>query len=344
MDQNQLSNNVLNFSELDRKYRVFDVPENDFQMSMKYEYRQLKSEIYFIEWRYKDDQFLRDELIDVKYETDLCGQRIRLLNIELSNCILILEKFKEVNVNYGGEEIKIHYVTHQIDRNQNFIEVHRNGCREFTNMIEKEPWGDEISNSNYSTVPGNDHKVYDDLRNNLQRAGLVVDRVKDYCGHCLSQVDIELATQDFSSLKLQLQIEIDDLEKLSESLKLQKVQIVKNRQFKLDATPQKTFREEIPENQLAVARDYKKEVLDRPSPFKIDRYFGGFKQRDGKLFVGIGYNKTIREELCIEYSNWRLIDANGSVVESSNMSAEELAWSKNTILDGPGGGHPISIN
>jgi hypothetical protein len=112
----------------------------------------------------------------------------------------------------------------------------------------------------------------------------------------------------------------------------------------LDATPQKTFREEIPENQLAVAREYKKEVLDRPSKFKIDRYFGGFKQRDGKLFVGTGYNKTIREESCIEYSNWRLIDVNGLVVEIRDMSFEELAWSEKPILDGPGGGHPISIN
>jgi hypothetical protein len=232
MDQNQLSNNVLKLSEMDRKYRVFDDPNNDFKMSMKDEYYRLSSDIYLIERRYKDyDQFLRDELINVKYETDLCGQRIRMLQIELSNCIFILEKFKEVNVNYGGEEVKIHYVTHQIDRNQNFIEVHRNGCRKFLKMVEKEVSEYKISNSNYITLPENDSNAFKNLRTALLDASLVFDTAKDYCGHCLSQVDIELATQDFLSLKLQLQIEIDDLEKYSASLKLQMVQIVENRKF-----------------------------------------------------------------------------------------------------------------
>jgi hypothetical protein len=58
MDQNKLSSNVLNFSDLDRKYRVFSDPNNDFQMSMMDEYRQLFRDINFIEQRYKYDRIL----------------------------------------------------------------------------------------------------------------------------------------------------------------------------------------------------------------------------------------------------------------------------------------------
>jgi hypothetical protein len=344
MDQNQLSSNVLNFSDLDHKYRVFRDPNGDFKMSMEVEFRRLAGEIYSIERRYKEDRFLGDEVIDIKYKTDLCGRQIRMLQIELSNCIFILEKFKEVNVNYGGEEIKIHFRTHQIDVNYNFIELHRNGCREFANMIEKESRVDKISNSNYSTLPGNDQTVYDNLRKELLHDGLVLDRAKDYCGHCLSQVDIDLATQDFFRLKLQISNKIVEQENYLERLKIQKIHIEENRKLKLDAMPNQRLRDEIPENQLVVARQYKKEILDRNSTLRIRHYFGGFKQLDGKLFVGTGYEKWTGEDLCIEYSNWILIDANGSVVESINMIAEELEWSQNTILDGPGGGHPISIN
>ena len=58
MDQNKLSSNVLNFSDLDRKYRVFSDPNNDFQMSMMDEHRQLFRDINFIEQRYKYDRIL----------------------------------------------------------------------------------------------------------------------------------------------------------------------------------------------------------------------------------------------------------------------------------------------
>ena len=58
MDQNQLSNNVSKLSDLDRKYRVFSDPNNDFQMSMMDEYRQLFRDINFIEQRYKYDRIL----------------------------------------------------------------------------------------------------------------------------------------------------------------------------------------------------------------------------------------------------------------------------------------------
>ena len=233
MDQNELPSNILNFSDLDKKYFVFRDPNPDFQMSMQDEQcrRRLDNDVSFIERRYKDDQFLRDELIDIKYHMDLCEKRIEKLQIELRNCIFILEKFKEVNVNYGGGEIKIHYVTYQINIIDNFIEVHRNGCREFAKMIEKEPCDDEISNSNYSTLPKNKPSAFNELCSKLRDEGLILDRAKDYCGHCLSQVDIKLATQDFLGLKSQLLIEIGNLEKSSESLKLQKVQIVKNRKF-----------------------------------------------------------------------------------------------------------------
>jgi N-carbamoylputrescine amidase len=56
---------------------------------------------------------------------------------------------------------------------------------------------------------------------------------------------------------------------------------------------------------------------------------------DGKLFVGTGAFKSMGEEVCIQYSNWKLLDMDGVEVEDFAMSAEELIWYNSKKRVGP---------
>ena len=340
MDLNKLSSNNSEFSDLEEKHSIF---RDDFHMAMVSEYRKLYGKIRSIERRYEDERFLKDKLVDIKYKRDLCENQIGMLQIDLFNCMMILNELKDVKVLYGNNEINIYYVDYQKNIHANFIEVHRDNCKKFINMVNAEPRENCNSNKNFFSIPRNNPLAYINLLHKLYDADLIMDGAKDYCGHCLSHVDIDLATADFGRLQLYLNTEIDLFNKMLETITTEKLQIEEDIKEKLDALSKQSFRNEIPENQLKVALEYKKYTLGRFTTFKSIPNFGGFQRVDGKLFVGTGYQKNMGEDLCTEYSNWILIDTNGSLVDKSGMTAEELLWCSRTYLDGPGGGHPIGI-
>lgn len=112
---------------------------------------------------------------------------------------------------------------------------------------------------------------------------------------------------------------------------------------------------EITDLQFAAAQEYKRDVKERfaqgyPTTIVQTKFgdvflrnhmnfmFKGFQMADGKLFVGAGALKSMGEDVCIQYSNWKLFDIDGVVVEDFAMSAEELNWYNSKKLVGPGSG------
>ena len=112
---------------------------------------------------------------------------------------------------------------------------------------------------------------------------------------------------------------------------------------------------EITVQQKAAAQEYKANVMDRFSksdptiivqtkfgdiflPNRMNFMFKGFQMADGKLFVGTGAFKSMGEDVCIQYSNWKLFDMDGVEVQDCVMSVEELNWYNSKKLVGPGSG------
>ena len=100
---------------------------------------------------------------------------------------------------------------------------------------------------------------------------------------------------------------------------------------------------QITDQQKAAAQDYKADVQERFSqsfpttivqtkfgdiflPNRMNFMFKGFQMDDSKLFVGTGAFKSMGEDVCIQYSNWKLFNIDGVEVEDFAMSAEELNW------------------
>ena len=100
---------------------------------------------------------------------------------------------------------------------------------------------------------------------------------------------------------------------------------------------------EINVKQFVAAQNYKMNVKERfvrtnPTtmiytalgdivrPNLMNFLFKGFQLDDGKLFVGTGAFKSMGDDVCIQYSNWKLLDMDGVEVEDFAMSAEELNW------------------
>lgn len=67
-------------------------------------------------------------------------------------------------------------------------------------------------------------------------------------------------------------------------------------------------------------------VGDIGQPNLINFMFKGFLMADGKLFIGTGAFKSKGKDAHIQYSNWKLFDANGQEVNPIAMNAEELDW------------------
>ena len=59
---------------------------------------------------------------------------------------------------------------------------------------------------------------------------------------------------------------------------------------------------------------------------------------DGKLFVGAGAFKSMREDVAIQYSNRKLFDMDGVEVQDFAISTEEPNWYNSKKLVGPGSG------
>jgi hypothetical protein len=112
---------------------------------------------------------------------------------------------------------------------------------------------------------------------------------------------------------------------------------------------------QITNQQFAAAQEYKADVKERfaqsyPTtiiqtkfgdlfmPNRMNFMYKGFQMADGKLFVGTGAFKSIGEDVCIQYSNWKLFDMDGVEVQDCAMSAEELNWYNSKKLVGPGSG------
>jgi hypothetical protein len=104
--------------------------------------------------------------------------------------------------------------------------------------------------------------------------------------------------------------------------------------------------------QFVAAQNYKMDVKERfvrtnPTtiihnafgdivrPNMMNFLFKGFQMNDGKLFVGTGAFKSMGEDVCIQYSNWKLFDMDGVEVEDFAMSAEELIWYNSKKRVGP---------
>jgi hypothetical protein len=118
---------------------------------------------------------------------------------------------------------------------------------------------------------------------------------------------------------------------------------------------------EITDLQFAAAQEYRADVQERfaksdPTtiiqtkfgyfflPNRMNFMFKGFQMDDGKLFVGTGAFKSMGEDVCIQYSNWKLFDMDGVEVEDFAMSAEELNWHNSKKLVGPeSGGFGIDV-
>ena len=112
---------------------------------------------------------------------------------------------------------------------------------------------------------------------------------------------------------------------------------------------------QITNQQFAAAQEYKADVKERfakidPTtiiqttfgdlfmPSRMNFMFKGFQMSDNKLFVGTGAFKSMGEDVCIQYSNWKLFEMDGVEVQDCAMSAEELNWYNSKKLIGPGSG------
>ena len=72
-------------------------------------------------------------------------------------------------------------------------------------------------------------------------------------------------------------------------------------------------------------------------------HFGGFPGSDEKIFIGVGFETWQGEDLCISYTNWHLIDAQGKEVQFLDMTEEERIFAKLKQMCGPGCAAPINL-